>query len=80
MPAYHSIAVTLGRAGLLKELIKIIEYMRQKPSKRVMNMRRKGWDPSLEPDVLVYNSVRIPSCPFCFLSFYLIPSFQLYFS
>ncbi|CAN6319493.1 unnamed protein product [Urochloa humidicola] len=57
MPAYHSIAVTLGRAGLLKELIKIIEYMRQKPSKIVMKMRRKDWDPSLEPDTLVYNSV-----------------------
>nr|CAB3500394.1 unnamed protein product [Digitaria exilis] len=57
MPAYHSIAVTLGRAGLLKELIKIIEYMRQKPSKKVMKMRRKDWDPSLEPDVLIYNSV-----------------------
>lgn len=57
MPAYHSIAVTLGRAGLVKELIKIIEYMRKKPSKRVMKMRRKDWDPSLEPDVLVYNSV-----------------------
>lgn len=57
MPAYHCIAVTLGRAGLLKELIKIIEYMRQKPSKLVMKMRRKDWDPSLEPDVLVYNSV-----------------------
>ncbi|KAJ1253740.1 hypothetical protein BS78_K200800 [Paspalum vaginatum] len=57
MPAYHSIAVTLGRAGFLKELIKIIEYMRQKPSKRVMKMRRKDWDPSLEPDVLIYNSV-----------------------
>ena len=66
MPAYHSIAVTLGRAGFLKELIKIIEYMRQKPSKRVMTMRRKDWDPSLEPDVLVYNSVRIPSYPFLF--------------
>ncbi|XP_052155224.1 pentatricopeptide repeat-containing protein At5g67570, chloroplastic [Oryza glaberrima] len=57
MAAYHSIAVTLGRAGLLNELIKIIEYMRQKPSKRVMKMRRKDWDPSLEPDVLIYNSV-----------------------
>ncbi|CAN6294590.1 unnamed protein product [Urochloa humidicola] len=57
MPAYHSIAVTLGQAGLLKELIKIIEYMRQKPSKIVMKMRRKDWDPSLEPDTLVYNSV-----------------------
>jgi hypothetical protein len=69
MPAYHCIAVTLGRAGLLKELIKIIEYMRQKPSKLVMKMRRKDWDPSLEPDVLVYNSVRIASCPFLFSLF-----------
>lgn len=59
MAAYHSIAVTLGRAGLLNELIKIIEYMRQKPLKRVMKMRRKDWDPSLEPDVLIYNSVRM---------------------
>ncbi|VAH74209.1 unnamed protein product [Triticum turgidum subsp. durum] len=57
MAAYHSIAVTLGRAGLLNELIKIIDYMRQKPSKKVMMMRRKDWDPLLEPDVLVYNSV-----------------------
>ncbi|KAF0928165.1 hypothetical protein E2562_038071 [Oryza meyeriana var. granulata] len=57
MAAYHSIAVTLGRAGLLNELIKIIEYMKQKPSKRVMKMRRKDWDPCVEPDVLIYNSV-----------------------
>jgi hypothetical protein len=61
MAAYHSIAVTLGRAGLLSELIKIIDNMRQKPSKRVMAMRRKDWDPLLEPDVLVYNSVRVAS-------------------
>lgn len=68
MPAYHSIAVTLGRAGLLNELIKIIEYLRHKPSKRVMKMRRKDWDPSLEPDILVYNSVKTASCPlFSFL-------------
>ncbi|KQK14386.1 pentatricopeptide repeat-containing protein At5g67570, chloroplastic isoform X2 [Brachypodium distachyon] len=57
MAAYHSIAVTLGRAGLLNELIKIIDYMRQKPSKRVMRMRRKDWDPLLEPDLIIYNSV-----------------------
>ncbi|KAG8081653.1 hypothetical protein GUJ93_ZPchr0018g11330 [Zizania palustris] len=57
MAAYHSIAVTLGRAGLINELIKIIEYMKQKPLKRVMKMRRKDWDPTLEPDVLIYNSV-----------------------
>jgi hypothetical protein len=75
MAAYHSIAVTLGRAGLVKELIKIIEFLRKKPSKRVMKMRRKDWDPSLEPDVLVYNSVRIPLA-LCFLSFYLILPLQ----
>jgi hypothetical protein len=74
MPAYHSIAVTLGRAGLLNELIKIIECVRQKPSKKVMKMRRKDWDPSLEPDVLIYNSVMIASYSFpFFILFFLIP-------
>ncbi|KAK9902602.1 hypothetical protein M0R45_001535 [Rubus argutus] len=31
--AYHSIAVTLGQTGSLKELLKIVECMRQKPFK-----------------------------------------------
>ncbi|OMO56462.1 hypothetical protein CCACVL1_26532 [Corchorus capsularis] len=57
LAAYHSIAVTLGQAGLLKDLVKIIECMRQKPSKRIKNMRRKNWDPELEPDLVVYNAV-----------------------
>lgn len=57
MAAYHSISVTLGRAGLVKELISIIECMRQKPSKKIKNARR-NWDPILEPDVVIYNSVR----------------------
>ncbi|XP_022739855.1 pentatricopeptide repeat-containing protein At5g67570, chloroplastic [Durio zibethinus] len=57
LAAYHSIAVTLGQAGLLKELLNIIECMRQKPSKRIKNMRRKNWDPVLEPDLVVYNAV-----------------------
>ncbi|KAJ0040128.1 hypothetical protein Pint_27880 [Pistacia integerrima] len=55
--AYHSAAVTLGQAGFLKELIKLIECMRLKPSKRIKNMRRKNWDPILEPDIVVYNAV-----------------------
>ncbi|GAB4846886.1 hypothetical protein Ancab_025894 [Ancistrocladus abbreviatus] len=57
MAAYHSIAVTLGQAGLLRELVKIIESMKQKPSKRVKNVHRKNWDPTLQPDVVVLNSV-----------------------
>lgn len=53
--AYHSIAVTLGQAGLLKELLSIVECMRQKPKTKFM--LRKNWDPILEPDVVVYNAV-----------------------
>ncbi|XP_039032040.1 pentatricopeptide repeat-containing protein At5g67570, chloroplastic isoform X2 [Hibiscus syriacus] len=57
LAAYHSIAVTLGQAGLLKELLNTIECMRQKPSKRIKNMRHKKWEPMLEPDLVVYNAV-----------------------
>ncbi|CAK9172305.1 unnamed protein product [Ilex paraguariensis] len=57
MPAYRSIAVALGQAGLLKELINIIECMKQKPSKGIKNMCRKNWDPILQPDAVVYNAV-----------------------
>ncbi|KAJ4965168.1 hypothetical protein NE237_017017 [Protea cynaroides] len=57
MPAYHSIAVTLGQAGLVKELLSVIESMRQKPSRKTKNMNHKNWDPSLEPDLVVYNAV-----------------------
>ncbi|MCI23806.1 pentatricopeptide repeat-containing protein chloroplastic-like, partial [Trifolium medium] len=55
MAAYHSIAVTLGQAGLLKELLNIVEYMRQKPE-TFNYMYRKNWDPRLEPDVVIYNA------------------------
>lgn len=58
MAAYHSIAVTLGQAGQLKELLNIVECMRQRPSKRIRNMRRKNWDRCLEPDVVIFNAVR----------------------
>lgn len=56
MAAYHSVSVTLGQAGLLKELIKIIDCMKEKP-KKIKNMRRKNWDPVLLPDIVVYNAV-----------------------
>lgn len=57
MAAYHSIAVTLGQTGLLKELVKVIECMRQKPSKRINKMLNKNWDPVLEPDLVIYNAI-----------------------
>ncbi|VVB18184.1 unnamed protein product [Arabis nemorensis] len=57
MAAYHSIAVTLGQVGFLKELLKVIERMRQKPTKLLKNVRQKNWDPVLEPDVVVYNAI-----------------------
>ncbi|KAM7507202.1 hypothetical protein LguiA_017655 [Lonicera macranthoides] len=57
MAAYHSVAVTLGQAGLLKELLNVMECMKQKPSKKVKNMPRKNWDPVLQPDVVVFNAV-----------------------
>ncbi|KAL4019961.1 hypothetical protein IC575_018724 [Cucumis melo] len=57
MAAYHSIAVTLGQAGLLKQLLKVIECMRQQPSKKVRNKCRKSWDPAVEPDLVIYNAI-----------------------
>ncbi|CAL5369372.1 unnamed protein product [Camellia sinensis] len=56
MPSYHSAAVTLGHAGFLKELLKIIECMGEKPAKRIKNMRHKNWDPILQSDVAVFNA------------------------
>ncbi|KAL9241620.1 hypothetical protein vseg_015711 [Gypsophila vaccaria] len=58
MAAYHSIAVTLGQAGMVRELMSIIECMKEKPSKTTKNMRsRRDWDPTLQPDVVIFNSV-----------------------
>lgn len=57
MAAYHSLAVTLGQAGFLKELLNVIESMKEKP-KRFRNMRRKNWNPELQPDIVVFNAVR----------------------
>ncbi|OIV89398.1 hypothetical protein TanjilG_22230 [Lupinus angustifolius] len=54
--AYHSIAVTLGQAGLMKDLMNIVELMRQKP-KAVKFSHHKNWDPVIEPDVVIYNAV-----------------------
>ncbi|CAN6459729.1 unnamed protein product [Victoria cruziana] len=57
MAAYHSISVTLGQAGFIKELLHVIDCMRKRPSKLLRKMHRRDWNPCLEPDVVVYNSV-----------------------
>ncbi|XP_049936666.1 pentatricopeptide repeat-containing protein At5g67570, chloroplastic-like [Nymphaea colorata] len=54
MAAYHSISVTLGQAGLIIELLHVIDCMRKRPSKLLQKMH---WNHCLEPDVVVYNSV-----------------------
>ncbi|XP_027180070.1 pentatricopeptide repeat-containing protein At5g67570, chloroplastic [Coffea eugenioides] len=56
MPAYHSVAVALGQAGLLKELLKVIECMKEKP-KIIKNRKSRNWNPELQPDVIIFNAV-----------------------
>ncbi|XP_073119138.1 pentatricopeptide repeat-containing protein At5g67570, chloroplastic [Henckelia pumila] len=56
MAAYHSLAVTLGQAGFLKELVNVIESMKEKP-KKIRNVRHKSWDPVLQPDIVIFNAV-----------------------
>ncbi|KAI7743117.1 hypothetical protein M8C21_020096 [Ambrosia artemisiifolia] len=55
MAAYHCIAIALGQSGLLKELVHVIDCMKQQPSKIIK--KRKNWDPVLQPDLVVYNAV-----------------------
>ncbi|CAN1809841.1 Pentatricopeptide repeat-containing protein At1g30610, chloroplastic [Linum perenne] len=55
--AYHSIAVTLGQAGYMKELFDVIDIMQSPPKKKNKEGFLQNWDPRLEPDVVVYNAV-----------------------
>lgn len=57
MAAYHCIAIALGQSGLLKELVNVIDSMKQNPSKFIKKTKRKNWDPVLQPDLVVYNAV-----------------------
>lgn len=59
--AYHCIAVTLGQAGLVKELFDVIDCMRSPPRKKFTVGPVQNWDPRLEPDLIVYNAV-LNSC------------------
>ncbi|KHN39846.1 Pentatricopeptide repeat-containing protein, chloroplastic [Glycine soja] len=55
--AYHSIAVTLGQAGHMKELFDVIDIMRSPPKKKFKTGIFENWDPRLEPDIVVYHAV-----------------------
>lgn len=55
--AYHSIAVTLGQAGHMKELFDVINTMRSPPKKKFNTGAFEKWDPRLEPDIIIYNAV-----------------------
>lgn len=60
--AYRSIAVTLGQAGHMKELFDVIDSMQSPPKKKFKTGLLEKWDPRLEPDIIVYNSVCF-NCP-----------------
>ena len=55
--AYHSIAVTLGQAGHMKQLFDVIDIMQSPPKKKFNKGIFENWDPRLEPDIVVYNAV-----------------------
>ncbi|KAL9241701.1 hypothetical protein vseg_015779 [Gypsophila vaccaria] len=54
--AYHTIAVTLGQAGHLRELFDVIDSMRLTPTIFKIEGSEER-DPQLEPDIVVYNAV-----------------------
>lgn len=55
--AYHSIAVTLGQAGHMRELFDVIDIMKSPPKKKLRSGVLDKWDPRLEADIVVYNAV-----------------------
>eukprot|EP01018_Ginkgo_biloba_P030338 Gb_38669 [translate_table: standard] len=57
MPAYHSIAVTLGQAGYIKELLDVMDCMQNGPEKTLENVPLRHWNPCLQPDLVIYNAL-----------------------
>ncbi|XP_057854011.1 pentatricopeptide repeat-containing protein At5g67570, chloroplastic isoform X2 [Cryptomeria japonica] len=57
MPAYHSIAVTLGQAGYIKELLDVMDCMQSGPDKKLENVPLRHWNPCLRPDLVIYNAL-----------------------
>ncbi|EPS57255.1 hypothetical protein M569_17565, partial [Genlisea aurea] len=64
MAAYHSLAVTLGQSGFLRELISVVESMRVKPN-NARNVKFKSWSPELEPDIVIFNAILNACVPTC---------------
>uniref|UniRef100_A0A804IFW3 Pentatricopeptide repeat-containing protein n=1 Tax=Musa acuminata subsp. malaccensis TaxID=214687 RepID=A0A804IFW3_MUSAM len=57
LAAYRCIAVTLGQAGLMKELFDVIDCMRAVPEKKFNLGPLQKWDPRIEPDLIIFNAV-----------------------
>lgn len=60
MAAYHSIAVTLGKAGYLSELLHLIQSLRAGPVRKHHvrgTPKQLNWNGRLEADIVVYNAV-----------------------
>lgn len=59
MAAYHSIAVTLGKAGYLPQLLHLIETLKEGSKRKNVkgSPRELNWDGHLEPDIVVFNAV-----------------------
>ncbi|KAI5068465.1 hypothetical protein GOP47_0016810 [Adiantum capillus-veneris] len=57
MAAYRAIATILGQAGQLRELLHLIESLKVGPPKPIKFIRMINWNPSLHPDIFVYNAV-----------------------
>ncbi|KAG0478021.1 hypothetical protein HPP92_012740 [Vanilla planifolia] len=57
LAGYHCIAVTLGQAGLVKELFDVIDCMKALPTKKFDLGSLQKWDPRLKPDLVIYNAV-----------------------
>lgn len=57
IPAYHSIAVTLGQAGYIKELLDLMACLQAGPDKKLEKVPLRHWDPCLHPDEVIYNAL-----------------------
>lgn len=57
MAAYHVMAVALGQAGQLRELLQLIESLKVGPPQPIKFIPLINWDATLHPDIVVYNAV-----------------------
>ncbi|KAJ7547058.1 hypothetical protein O6H91_08G067000 [Diphasiastrum complanatum] len=57
MAAYHCLAVTLGQAGKLTELLDVVEVLRAGPERKFKDVPLLDWNGRLLPDVIIYNAI-----------------------